>query len=100
MSDYLIDIARDSLADFETRVAEEESAAAVFTGNRIASLDGQPVNLAAFRRVPAAELPGPPRFAEIDARGTQAAPLWTGVVVIGLRTLAVSMARPGTGEAS
>ncbi|MDP3084152.1 MAG: hypothetical protein Q8N44_10745 [Rubrivivax sp.] len=96
MSPYLIQIVCDSLAAFQARIRAAEADGAAFTGNRVGSLDGQRINLAAF--APQAAPPGSPDFTEIGSGTAAAAPVWSGVVLVGNRDLAVSMSRATSGE--
>lgn len=95
MSTFLVEIIRDSLADFQERVADEEAGACEFSDNQVASEGNRPANLATFRRLGAGTLLAPARFAGIGAGPPGEVPRWTGVVVIGAEVLAVSMYRSG-----
>lgn len=97
MSTYLVEIIRDSLADFVGRVADEEAGASEFVDNRIATLDNQLVNLATFRELAPGQVPQPPTFAELGHGPAGQMPVWTGVVMIGSKNLAVSLFRSPEG---
>jgi hypothetical protein len=91
MKTYLVEILRDSLGDFQERVRDEEAGASKFIDNQLATLDGKLTNLSTFERLKAGQLPDLPTFAEIGA--VAGAPLWTGVVLVGAKTLAVTLHR-------
>ncbi len=93
MSTYLVEIIRDTLTDFQDRVRDEEAGASAFAGNRVVSLDGGLVNLASFTTLPVGQLPMPASFAEVGSLPADAVPLWTGVVLLGTTTAAVSLFR-------
>ena len=93
MGTYLVEIIRSELASFSERVADEEAGASEFTGNQVATLEGRATNLASFKTLNPGELPQPARFAEIGALPNGAVPLWTGVVLLGAKTVAVAMFR-------
>lgn len=93
MSTYLVEIIRDTLTDFQERVRDEEAGASAFAGNRVVSLDGDLVNLATFTTLPVGQLPEPASFAEVGSLPAGATPLWTGVVLLGATTMAVSLFR-------
>jgi hypothetical protein len=90
---YLAEIIREDLAGFQGRVIDEEVGASEFIGNQVSMEGNQPTNLASFRILAAGTIPAEPTFVEVGKLPLGKVPLWTGVVALGAKTIAVSMYR-------
>jgi hypothetical protein len=90
---YLAEILRDDLQSFQGRVEDEEVGASEFTGNEVRTEGNQALNLATFRVLPPGRIPRTPKFVELGALPVGQVPLWTGIVALGAKTVAVSMYR-------
>jgi hypothetical protein len=90
---YLAEIIRDDLPAFQDRVIDEEVGASEFIANDVSMEGNQAVNMATFRTMPVGSIPAKPTFVEIGDLPAGKTPLWTGIVALGARTIAVSMYR-------
>jgi hypothetical protein len=90
---FMVEIVRDTLADYQDRVRDEEAGGTKFSGNSVEVLDGHITNIATFEVLPPGQVIAEPTFVAAGQAPAGTAVLWTGVVLINNLNIAASMHR-------
>lgn len=90
---YMLEIVPSTLAGYQSRVANQEAGGSEFVDSRVSPLDNRSTNLAMFKHLAPGQPPATPGFVKLGELPAGKTALWTGVVLIDGRNLAVQMFR-------